>query len=602
MQNGVCLAGYTQATAQGEAITVSSDYNDTLHNFKIFAKAYQDNYKVGALDKSMVQLEDGLSGTEMIVTSDVDCTVTRCGRNLFDTSKINEIVKPNVTNRPYTGIAVGKVTTNANLYNVEIQQGFIFHCSKNTDYMFSFVYETNFEQTTAVTIHNDTTRLFSFYNKNSFKFNSGDNEILYIQLYNSKSTQPRYCEATFSNIQLEFGSTATPYEPYQGQAYQLTANTPTKIPLLDGVNTVFSDTGNIHAEYRKAPTALPTPTDIIAPTPTWDSDVIGSNVASLKLNGKNLFGGIAFANKIKETVPKSVLNETDKTISYDANGISGKTIIQGIFKEKTQYTIMLNGKNLSVQSPTVTNLVVRYTDGTGQSIYFGKPYVTDVNKTVESIKGVWVTLTSVARYEECGIFEGVLTEKDFAPYSEQAIPLNWQGNALPVPSSYPNPTYVDENGQGWIADEWNNDGTITRRIGKYIFTGNEDISAYLSGSTVLYFLTASNIVNAKDKACISNCFVGSETVSDADGKVSVNSIGNRMFFSYRELKNADEFKAFLKSKYDSGNPVYVDYILKDPITEAFTFTPIKIKHGYNRIYTQGTGTTPKIEMNYKQIM
>jgi len=61
----------------------------------------------------------------------------------------------------------------------------------------------------------------------------------------------------------------------------LTANTPTKTPVLTDVNTVFTDTGNIHVEYRKKSTATSIETDIIAPTPDWTSLVLssgGSNV------------------------------------------------------------------------------------------------------------------------------------------------------------------------------------------------------------------------------------------------------------------------------------------------------------------------------------
>lgn len=129
----------------------------------------------------------------------------------------------------------------------------------------------------------------------------------------------------FSDFQIEAGSFATSYEPYTG-----------------GVPTL----------YQK---------DI-----------------EVRVTGKNLFGGKAFADEIVEI--GGSLDETNKTVTIRASKLQGKNIYE--FPDKTkQYTVMLSGHNLySVQS---ANLGIVYEDNSRADLVFvnGKMlFVTDKNK------------------------------------------------------------------------------------------------------------------------------------------------------------------------------------------------------------------------------
>lgn len=229
-------------------------------------------------------------------------------------------------------------------------------------------------------------------------------------------------DVIFSELQLELGSVATSYEPY---------------------------TGGVPALYQK---------DI-----------------EVGVTGKNLFGGKAFADKIVEI--GGSLDETNKTVTINANLINSKIIYE--FPDKTkQYTIMLSGYNTQeTQSP---NISIVYSDGTESVITnFEKNkliVITRKDKEAVSLSGIWVTGISTFYYEQCGVFEGVLTKTDFKPYEYQSLPISTQTglHAIPVPSSTSGITYTDADGQAWIADEIDfARGKYIQRVWQAEFDGSE---------------------------------------------------------------------------------------------------------------------------------
>ena len=62
-----------------------------------------------------------------------------------------------------------------------------------------------------------------------------DNQLLFFDL--RKTTDA----VNLQDIMIELGSTAHPFEPYQGDTYTITPNVPIKVPMLGGVNTLFVD-------------------------------------------------------------------------------------------------------------------------------------------------------------------------------------------------------------------------------------------------------------------------------------------------------------------------------------------------------------------------
>ena len=240
-----------------------------------------------------------------------------------------------------------------------------------------------------------------------------------IAFYNNSDIEK---ENVISEIQLEEGNIATSYEPY---------------------------TGGVPALYQK--------------------DV------EVKLTGKNLFGGKAFADKIVEI--GGSLDETNKTVTINASLIDSKIIYE--FPDKTkQYTVMLQGYNgYEIQT---SNIKVIYEDGLSDALMFanGKVlFATNQNKKPTKLVGTYYSGASVFIYEQCGIFEGVLTETDFKPYKYQSFPITTPTGlpAIPVPSSTSGITYTDSDGQAWIADEIDfARGKYIQRVWQVEFDGSED--------------------------------------------------------------------------------------------------------------------------------
>lgn len=134
--------------------------------------------------------------------------------------------------------------------------------------------------------------------------------------------------------------------------------------------------------------------------------------------GKNIFGGTALRDKL---VSLGGVDNGDGTVTISAANLSSQILFDG-FEPNAQYTIMVKGKNTNASSPMESNVNAYYVD----SGVFNTKFAADENtfgiatstagKTVGSWKGIWSTGSSVFKYNECGIFKGVLTADEFEPY------------------------------------------------------------------------------------------------------------------------------------------------------------------------------------------
>lgn len=147
----------------------------------------------------------------------------------------------------------------------------------------------------------------------------------------------------------------------------------------------------------------------------WDSVIV-------TCTGKNLFGGETLADRF-QSVMTVTRDDEERTISFRAADAGGKVFFTD-FKPGTRYTIILYGRN----NTAVTNTYIRYTDGTSGKAPFVESgadcyavYTTDAGKSVEAFMGSYNNGTTVLYYDKCGIFEGVLTEADFAEYHGKTL-------------------------------------------------------------------------------------------------------------------------------------------------------------------------------------
>lgn len=160
------------------------------------------------------------------------------------------------------------------------------------------------------------------------------------------------------------------------------------------------------------------------PTPDNPVEINGlakDGAIKVKTKGKNIFGGLALAQALVDSGSTNVVLDTDaKTVTFGYNTnheYTEKKKIFSKFKENTQYTFILDGT--STASEGYTNLQVRYTDGNTKILYLTDGlYVSKADKTIAQLEYEYVGYEQTLNYEQCGIFEGVITADEFEPYTE----------------------------------------------------------------------------------------------------------------------------------------------------------------------------------------
>lgn len=180
------------------------------------------------------------------------------------------------------------------------------------------------------------------------------------------------------------------------------------------------------------------------------------------------------------------------------------------------------------------------------------------------------------------------TATPYEPYHEPIItPINLQGNILSKVRDVKDILKINRNGEV----------EIKKNIGKVILDGTEKLS--LSGTTTDEILVvALDISGAEDGYGYSNYFVYSSTVKQNSIAVYNNGKFLRFCVNKNEFFNLEAFKAWVKSKYDEGNPVLVYYKLATPqIITLPSISPIELWQGTN-IFKLITNLDTDFEVEY----
>ena len=178
-----------------------------------------------------------------------------------------------------------------------------------------------------------------------------------------------------------------------------------------------------------------------------------AKVTAVKSVWVNLFGGDVFADKL--VAIGGAKDATNGTVSIPAYSTNGKQVYSG-FKANTQYTFIFKA---SVSNAGSINIAIRYTDNTLEIINILNANtittVTTVSKKDKTIQALVGTLQADTTYyyNECGVFEGVLSLDDFKPYVEHTLPIPEAVQAL---EGYG--LGVNENCYNYIA--WNPEDNI----------------------------------------------------------------------------------------------------------------------------------------------
>lgn len=314
-----------------------------------------------------------------------------------------------------------------------------------------------------------------------------------------------------------------------------------------------------------------------SPSPEFPQEIKSiaseTNEIGVKVIGKNLFGGKAFADKIVEL--GGTLQETDKMVHVSASAIRGKEVF--VFPDNSkQYTLIFNGKN-TVSDTFFLNMLVEYADGTKTNLIFKdnkKLVLTTIkDKKIKKLVGIWQSGEVSFYYDQCGIFEGVITEDDFEPYKQSTatIPLS---NGLPGIPVTTDGNYTDENGQQYICDEIDfKREKYVQRVWKSVFDGSEDEKWRLY-ATHKGFLSAGLPETMNSRIGFCNIFPVRKYENSVDESIIYGSNGkniyvvNSSFFDDSLDDNGlSNWKAYL-AEHPLKVMTYLDTPIETDLTEA----------------------------------
>ena len=187
--------------------------------------------------------------------------------------------------------------------------------------------------------------------------------------------------------------------------------------------------------------------------------------------------------------------------------------------------------------------------------------------------------------EECG---NLVESGEHA--GEYAVPIALAGQTQTVYLSEPLRKIGD------YADTVASDGTVTRRIGKVVLSGQETGWGTAGGGAQGY-LHLTNTYNAHDtpqNLALSSHYSVAYTVTSQNlfglGALTESPTskwnGNIIFYIYGT--GIDAFKEFLAEQYSAGTPVCIWYVLANPVTETFDAPTITPQKGSNTLTVNTT--------------
>lgn len=319
------------------------------------------------------------------------------------------------------------------------------------------------------------------------------------------------------------------------------------------------------------------------------SDIkINETAIKIKQSGKNK---LDFKKILKNA--NVTYTEQDGVFNLANNGNLYSVPYKLNLKPNTTYTIYQNFQEQNSTNVRLTiargsnyeKVVESYSTSETES-YRKKTFTTDESSDYY-IRGDWSLLHFPLIYNEPILVEGT-DDVSYEPYHEpKIIPINLQGNILSKVRDVKDILKINRNGEV----------EIKKNIGKVILDGTEKLS--LSGATTDEILVvALDISGAEDGYGYSNYFVYSSTVKQNSIAVYNNGKFLRFCVNKNEFFNLEAFKAWVKSKYDEGNPVLVYYKLATPqIITLPSISPIELWQGTN-IFKLITNLDTDFEVEY----
>ena len=143
------------------------------------------------------------------------------------------------------------------------------------------------------------------------------------------------------------------------------------------------------------------------------------------------------------------------------------------------------------------------------------------------------------------------------------------------------------------SDILSSNGSITRRIRKYIFNGTENFSAMGDDCVALKFQSSDAQLQYSSYMCTHYQYSDDDyTISPMNTITSRGDDGYSIIFKTRYGSNVEAFKAYLKDQYGHGSPVTIWYILNTAKTETITTPVFQIKNQNVEFYIMASELQP----------
>lgn len=320
---------------------------------------------------------------------------------------------------------------------------------------------------------------------------------------------------------------------------------------------------------------------------------INETAIKIKQSGKNIFDNNKISLMASLSYSNGIYSASDndtatrliyKIQQYDSNRkfiLSAGEVKQNIDKSGIYY--------FTAQKYTTTKYL--RIANSGKTYKFNLYYPLDdinVGDYYTVVLNIIDTTIGASKFNDLMLLKGKITSASYEPYHEPKItPINLQGNILSKMRDVKDILKVNRNGEV----------EIKKNIGKVILDGTEKLS--LSGATTDEILVvALDISGAEDGYGYSNYFVYLSTVKQNSITVYNNGKFLRFCVNKNEFFNLEAFKAWVKSKYDEGNPVLVYYKLATPqIITLPSISPIELWQGTN-IFKLITNLDTDFEVEY----
>lgn len=312
------------------------------------------------------------------------------------------------------------------------------------------------------------------------------------------------------------------------------------------------------------------------PSPTNVRAITGYSSVTATAAGKNIFGGLAFAQKLNSIADSSNIDTSAKTVTFNRCTDIGNTLLYNNYRSGVGYTLFVTGNITS--------------SGNNNSLTFAGNYI-NFDSTTKSTKRIYVapdaadknfilswrdTASTTLYYEECGLFEGDVTIEDFEAYTANTATISLGTTVYSGTVNFTTGALTIDKAMVDLGDlTWTKEATSTPDV--YRFHAGD-----LSPVAVASQTTINGVSDIFKCTSVNSAWSGSENniIGVADAAVYVRCD------TYSE-GTAAEFKTAMDGKQ-------LLYELATPITTTLTPAQLSLLQGENNV----SATSGPITLTY----